>query len=121
MLYDQVPKIHPYPYTRQTSKTQVLQVLDVSAGITSALDWHINTEETLKDTMLAMLRNGQYTRLLDTFALYRALETSYSKFLLASERSRVQRLTGASSQEAHKAELCNTPTISMKEALADLR
>ena len=99
ILYTHISAIHPYPYVHQHSTTEAPPIIDLSENITSALDWHTVADQTLSESMINMLREGQYNMLFDTLSLQRSLKMGFSKLLLVSERLRIQNVTGASIQK----------------------
>lgn len=112
LLYSQISVLHPYSYMRQHSNTTASHFMDLPKGITDALDWHVTAEETLAESLSNMLKEGQYNMLFDSLWLYYSVKMGFSKLLLVSEWSRIQRLTGASGQKDYLeslSELLNTP------------
>lgn len=101
ILYTDISVIHPYPYMLQHSNTDDRPIMDLSENIASAIDWHAMADQTLSESTIKMLREGQYNMLIDTLALQRSLKIGFSKFLLVSERSRIQNVTGASIQKEY--------------------
>ena len=101
ILYTHISVIHPYPYVHQHSTTEAPPIIDLSENITSALDWHVATDQTLSDSMIRMLREGQYNMFFDTLSLQRSLKMGFSRLLLVSERSRIQNTTGVSIQKEY--------------------
>lgn len=70
--------------------------MDPSELLKNALNWHKLAESINKESIVKMLRQGQYDMLLDALGLGNTLAKGYSKILTWCELRRLERLTNAS-------------------------
>ena len=93
--------LHPYSYVSQSKNDEAATVIDVPENITAALEWHASASQLNSHYIYKMLREGQYNMLFDALALDNPLRVGFARLLLLVEWSRIQRLTGASSDVNH--------------------
>ena len=97
ILYTRISTLHPYSYVSKPKNDEAAIVINVPEKITAALEWHAGAVELNSHYVNKMLREGQYSMLFDALTLENPLKMGFARLLLVVELSRIQRLTGASS------------------------
>lgn len=94
MLFYRISTLHPYPSCQPSLHR--FAAIDPSESLRVALDWHSFAENINQESIVKMLRQGQYNMLFDAFEFGNSLVNGYSRVLIWCELRRVQRLTNAS-------------------------
>ena len=94
MLFSRLSTLHPYPACHSSLDKPTAR--DPSGLLKEALDWHKLAESINKESIVNMLRQGQYDMLFDAFGLGNSLARGYSKILIWCELRRLERLTNTS-------------------------
>ena len=97
ILYTRISMLHPYSCVSKPKTDEAATVINVPENITAALEWHEGAAQLNSNYVYKMLREGQYNMFFDALALENPLRVGFARLLLLVEWSRIQRLTGASS------------------------